>query len=214
MPNFNRIKWKFFSFSRSIHIYVSTSLFTILVFFSVTGITLNHTALIGSSTEAEQQFSLPANVVSELAVPAGKHQTWLPQLASLHGYLSDTHSLQAPRSIDMDRDYQEISLDYPLPAGYAFIIVKLQQSNYVIEYKEGDIWNLMNDLHKGRNTGESWSWVIDISAALILIFSITGLTILFQIKRKRRNLGLIACVAGTLTPIMLYWLWVPQLTGL
>ena len=213
MPNYNRLKWKFFSYSRIVHTYVSTALFTILVFFSITGFTLNHTDLFGSETTSEQNFELPVEIAQAIAVPDNDNEEWQPHLRMLQQYLNQTHSLSNPRSIDMERDYEEITLDYPMPAGYAFLIVNAAHGSYLLEHQQGNIWSLMNDLHKGRNTGPMWSWVIDISAILILVFSITGLIILFQIKRSRRDLALIACVCGTITPIALYWLWVPIVTG-
>lgn len=29
---------------------------------------------------------------------------------------------------------------------------------------------VLNDLHKGRNTGEIWKWFIDITALLMVVF--------------------------------------------
>ncbi|MEC8427647.1 MAG: PepSY-associated TM helix domain-containing protein, partial [Pseudomonadota bacterium] len=80
----------------------------------------------------------------------------------------------------------------------------------LIEHKQGSLLALLNDLHKGRHTGPAWSWLIDISAAVISIFAITGMIILLQHKRYRRA-GLSAAFAGTLLPCLYYWLYVPAL---
>lgn len=125
MSNFNRIKWKFFSYSRLVHTYVSTALFTLLVFFSVTGFTLNHTDLFGNETTYEHNLELPVAITQAIAVPESENQEWRPQMHRLQEYLNQTHSLNNPRSIDLEREYEEITLDYPLPAGYAFLIVRL-----------------------------------------------------------------------------------------
>ena len=54
----------------------------------------------------------------------------------------------------------------------------------------------MNDLHKGRDASSSWSWVIDASAILLVVVSLTGLGIqLFRRKRRTRAL-VVAGVAG------------------
>jgi hypothetical protein len=68
----------------------------------------------------------------------------------------------------------------------------------------------MNDLHKGRHTGEYWSWLIDISAVFMLLFSFTGLIILFQ-QLKRRGTGLWLLMWGTATPVLIYLIWVPRI---
>ena len=70
------------------------------------------------------------------------------------------------------------------------------------------------DAHEeeGRHTGEAWSWVIDISAVLMILFSITGMIILFQ-NRKKRLVGIWLTVLGVATPAVIYLCWVPQLKG-
>jgi len=35
-----------------------------------------------------------------------------------------------------------------------------------------------NDLHKGRHSGEAWSWFIDLFAVACVVFSLTGLLLL------------------------------------
>ncbi|TAH14337.1 MAG: peptidase, partial [Sphingobacteriia bacterium] len=63
-----------------------------------------------------------------------------------------------------------------------------------------------NDLHKGRDSGKSWSWVIDISAILLVIVSLTGLILILYIKRKRRS-GLLMAIVGLLAMILIYYFW-------
>ena len=41
---------------------------------------------------------------------------------------------------------------------------------------------VINDLHKGRDTGPAWAAVIDVSAGLMVVISLTGLVLLFYIK--------------------------------
>ncbi len=67
---------------------------------------------------------------------------------------------------------------------------------------------LMNDLHKGRDTGQVWSWVIDLAAILMLIVSVTGFYLLLKL-RNRKTSGIVTCAAGTLLLIIVYLLWVP-----
>ena len=47
----------------------------------------------------------------------------------------------------------------------------------------------------GRDTGPVWSAVIDISAALTAMASLTGLLLLFYIKRRRAR-GLLTAMVG------------------
>jgi hypothetical protein len=65
---------------------------------------------------------------------------------------------------------------------------------------------VMNDLHKGRDTGQGWSWIIDFSAIFMSLVSLTGLTLLLFIKKRRGN-GLIVALIGVIAVGMMYWLW-------
>src|SRR5690606_24555320 len=56
---------------------------------------------------------------------------------------------------------------------------------------------VMNDLHKGRDSGKVWSAVIDITALLTIFVSLTGVVLVLYIRRKR-NSGVITAVAGTI----------------
>ncbi len=67
---------------------------------------------------------------------------------------------------------------------------------------------IINDLHKGRDTGKSWSIVIDASAILVSIASLTGLVLIFYLKRRRRA-GLITALVGGLAVLAVVWLAVP-----
>ena len=61
---------------------------------------------------------------------------------------------------------------------------------------------VMNDLHKGRDTGSVWKWVIDVAAGFLVVISLTGLTMQFFL-RKRRMSALLAAGAGTIALIAL-----------
>ncbi len=194
-----------FQWSRWLHVYLSTALFTLLLFFSVTGITLNHPQW-AADTSAPEELStdIPGSIRNQLLSQSGA------ALDGLTDHIALTTGLSDPRSIDVDWELGEIEFDYPLPAGYAFVIAELDSGTLLIEHKQGSLLALLNDLHKGRHTGPAWSWLIDISAAVISIFAITGMIILLQHKRYRRA-GLSAALAGTLLPWLYYWLYVPAL---
>jgi hypothetical protein len=54
---------------------------------------------------------------------------------------------------------------------------------------------VLNDLHKGRDTGKGWSWLIDVSAVFLTLVSLSGLCMLFFLKKKRLN-GLLILIIG------------------
>ena len=44
---------------------------------------------------------------------------------------------------------------------------------------------LLNDLHKGRDSGRAWSFVIDLSAVLMALVSLSGLVLVYPPHRSR-----------------------------
>jgi hypothetical protein len=67
---------------------------------------------------------------------------------------------------------------------------------------------LINDLHRGRDAGAFWRWVIDLSAAAIVLACVTGF-VLWLALPKRRKLGVIVLVAGTIGTLAFYYALVP-----
>ncbi|WP_083488755.1 PepSY-associated TM helix domain-containing protein [Pedobacter borealis] len=67
---------------------------------------------------------------------------------------------------------------------------------------------VINDLHKGRDSGKAWSWIIDISAVLMTLVSISGIILICFIKKKRLS-GFIIAAVGTIACYLIYKLFVP-----
>lgn len=127
----------------------------------------------------------------------------------LIAYLSGHHGLSQPRSVEVDLEAEEISLDYPMPAGFAFVTIVPADALLEIEYQTGTLIAWLNDLHKGRHTGAVWSLVIDLSALLMTFFALTGTVLLFQ-NPKYRSGGGISVIAGLLAPWLIAVLWIPS----
>ncbi len=67
---------------------------------------------------------------------------------------------------------------------------------------------ILNDLHKGRDTGRVWSAVIDLSAILMVLVSLSGMVLIIFLH-KRLVSGLVSVVAGAIVSYLLYRFWVP-----
>ena len=199
-----------YSICRVIHIYVSTALFSLLIFFCVSGILLNHLSWISDEGKVSglKQGSLPENITNGLQQSISA----VDSMTLIAPYLSENYQLTELSSIDWDKDANELVLDYPIPAGYVLVVIDTLTFNYDIEYQQANLLSVLNDLHKGRHSGEVWSWVIDISATLVCLFSFTGLFILFQ-NKKKRQFGLWLTLLGSATPILIYIFFIPRLSG-
>lgn len=183
---------------------MSTTLFTLLIFFSVTGITLNHLDWVSTSSEPElYESQIPTRLI---------HNFTPPVTDSLLNWFATKHNLNVASNIEWDEESLEVLLDYQYPAGFAYVVVDTDTGNYSIDYQKGSFWQIVNDLHKGRHAGTTWSWLIDISAFFMVFFSITGLIILWQ-NRPKRRVGIVLTLLGTITPYLLFLFAVPNLTG-
>ena len=192
---------KTYKLSRTIHIYLSSALFALMLFFSFTGFTLNHAGWFTSDNKSHVYTS---SLSDDFIVNAED-----PSIDQLQAYLKQHHNLSHARSVDIDPDEQSVSFDFPLPDGYAFAIFFLADHQLEVEFRNGSGIALLNDLHKGRHTGAVWSWVIDLCAWLFCVFSITGFILIFQNKKHRKN-SIWSSVLGTLTPVILFLLFVPS----
>lgn len=187
--------------SRWLHLYLSMLCFLVVLFFSVTGITLNHTEWFdGKQTEKKFEGTLPPEWINNPDTSKIKKLEIVEFLRSkyhINGYVSDFF---------VDEEQCSVSFKGPGYSANGFIDRKsgvLQLS----ELRMG-LFAVLNDLHKGRDSGEGWSWLIDLSAIFLTLVSLSGLLMLFFL-RKRRMAGLIIAIVGGIICYLVYLIWVP-----
>jgi len=201
---------KAFSYTRLIHIYTSTLLFGLLVFFCVTGITLNHRWYGHEDSVSIQEIDLSEDLIVDWKISGIKD--WYPDISEISNFIRVNYELPQAHSVDIDKEVGEILLDYKVPAGFATVTIVAPERLMIIEREKGSTIGVLNDLHKGRHSGQFWFWLIDLSAVLMTIFGITGMIILFQGKKNRCS-GLILFIAGAISPWVFVLLFVPNLGG-
>lgn len=193
---------RIFSLSRWLHIYISAALFSLLLFFSITGITLNHANWTAKSQTYSQNIMLPKQISTQ---KNGEYQ-----VNAIAQFIEHETGLTNPSNVDLALDIGEITYDFSLPSGYVFVTVLLEEQLIEIEQGDSGLLALLNNLHKGRHSGNSWAILIDTSAILISFFTLTGIIILLQ-NAKHRNQASMILFLGSITPIAIYFLFVPRL---
>ena len=188
---------KTLNLARLIHVYVSMALLTLLLFFSVTGITLNHPEWFSSHQanviEKEQTISqIGALAITESEISATQQQLITDEIEkafaiSLQNIKPELMSGELFYSIKRAGESTSVAVD--LETGDAFF----EQTQY-------GWWAVLNDLHKGRNTSNFWGWIIDLSSVLFIIFAITGFILAMPQKRFHRTL--LVSVGTTLLAII------------
>jgi hypothetical protein len=199
-PRYLHWKRRFAHLARWLHTYLSMLSFAILLFFAVTGLTLNHAELFeGRGNNARYQGTLdPAwlKASDPNAVAEDKIVSYLRSTNRVKGDVSDFH---------VDDSQCEVLFKGP---GYeADASIDRDTGKYDLRVTQSGLIAVLNDLHKGRDTGSKWSVVIDFSAVLMTLVSLTGLTLIFFLN-KRRLFGLVIAVTGALLCYLAYAMWV------
>jgi len=182
------------AFARWLHTYLSMFGLAALLFFSLTGITLNHPRLFydGVATTVEARGRLDADWLRSSG-PAADPGAGIRKLEVVE-YLRQAHGLRgALASFTTDED--ECVLAFKGPGYSADAFIRRADGRYRVTEERLGGFAVLNDLHKGRDAGPVWSAVVDISAALTALASLTGLLLLLFIRR-RRILGLLMALAG------------------
>ncbi|QDU02247.1 hypothetical protein V6x_19490 [Gimesia chilikensis] len=196
---------------RWVHIYVSMLGFTMLLFFAATGITLNHPTWFGASEQSvrDEAGTLPEEfqvVPPSTADTAEAAEATVDKLG-IAEWLRSSHQLKG-RVSEFDVSEFEIMLVFKGPGYSADIFIDPASGEYTLMETTTGAIAVLNDLHKGRDSGLQWSWVIDISAIITILMSLSGFGLLFYLKR-RRTTGLLTAVAGTVLLVAAWILWVP-----
>lgn len=183
--------------ARWLHIYLSMASFGILFFFAVTGLTLNHAEWFTSQQRTVQvRGSLDSKFLRPQIVKDGLID-FLRRVDGIHGAVNDF------RVEDND-----CSISFKGPGYAADVVIDRATARYELTETRMGWIAVLNDLHKGRDTGKAWARVIDLSAVLMTAVSITGLLLIFFLQRKRLS-GLLSLAAGAVLCYLAYLAWVP-----
>ena len=111
---------------------------------------------------------------------------------------------EAPITFEIEEEACRI--DFKRPGAYAQVAVDRATGAVTGEATSSGAMAVINDLHMGRDSGGSWSLLIDVTAWLMTFVSISGMALLLALP-KRRRLGLAAMAVGLAACIAVYvWL--------
>ena len=182
---------------RWVHIYLSMLSFASLMFFAFTGITLNHPTWFGAARQSvrDAKGELPVEVLENV-----------DQLA-IAERMRNEHGLRGQVS-EFTVDEYECMVVFKGPGYAADVFIDRETRGYTVTETTTGIMAVLNDLHKGRDSGVGWSWLIDVSAGVMILVSLSGFGLIFYL-RKRRVSGVTTAVVGTLVLFVVWVFWVP-----
>ena len=179
--------------SRVVHAYTSMVALLLVLFFGVTGITLNHPEWTfgddPTTTTETGTFAFPV-------APNGQTD-----------YLAVSESLRDRYGISAEvSDYQTTgeqgSISYRAPGYAADATFSTTTGEYRLTIDQQGFVGVMNDLHKGRDATSSWRWAIDVAGAVLVVIAASGLILQLVLKRRRRS-AVIVAIAGGIVALVL-----------
>lgn len=190
---------------RWLHIYVSMLGLAMVLFFSVTGLTLNHQDWTFGAIERSESASgqIEARL---LGASSGADAPGVDQLAIVE-LLRARHHVRGALA-EFRAETPECAVSFKGPGYSADAFIDVETGRYQLTQSSQGLVAVLNDLHKGRDTGRVWSWVIDVSAVLLAFISLTGLYLIFTLRLKRAT-RLVVAVVGTLLLVALIVYGVP-----
>lgn len=175
-----------------------------MLLFAITGITLNHAAQIQAKPKViSKETQVPDGIWQNLTSPA-ENKAPLPE--DLAKWLADELDIYIQDRL-AEWDEEEIYVSLPRPGGDAWLT--LDRTNGEVFYESTDRgWiSYFNDLHKGRNTGSTWFWFIDVFAVACVVFCITGLVLLYRHAGSRPTTWPLVGL-GLIVPLLLALLFI------
>lgn len=186
--------------TRWLHIYVSMISFAIVFFFAVTGLTLNHPDYFAGELKTfNEKGKIDPAWVNVTDTNAIKKLEIVEQFRKAHNIKAALNEFRI--------DDVQCNASFRGPGYGADAFIDRTTGEYEITITKAGAVGILNDLHKGRDSGSGWSILIDVSAILMALVSLTGIILILYIKRKRLS-GLGIAVAGLLLAWLVYVVWV------
>jgi hypothetical protein len=171
-----------------------------MLLFSATGITLNHAGAIKAQPKTiEREGVLPEPLRTDLRAAEAVAGTLPP---STRDWLAKSMQVKAPAAAKVEWSPGEAYVALPGPGSDAWVTVDTETGEAAYERTDRGWIAYLNDLHKGRNTGPSWSLFIDVFAVGSIVFCVTGL-LLLQLHSHARKSTWPLVGMGLLIPLLL-----------
>lgn len=187
----------FYKYARYIHAWLSAFAFVLLMFFAATGLLLNNPSWFSRDIpEQHHQFKLSKAQAQQIAASQNPSAVVLQLLQAQHTVVG---RLQSSEVIDGD-----VMLRLESPAGQSDVVYSPTTLQIEINQKPASTVSLLSELHRGKNTSVAWSWLIDISAIIILLLSIAGFILFLSLKGRLLSHVLLMLMSVLLLMALIY----------
>jgi hypothetical protein len=171
----------FFRWSRWLHGYLSAFAFLSLMFFSATGLVLNHQDWLD---RLQPKDVMSVTMVDPATLAAATRLTD-PGPALAKAVAAKALLLGAYKSAEIADGEALIRLEGT--KGTSDIAVDLATGKAEIMLSRRPLLMTLDELHKGRDAGAAWKLGIDISAVLFLVLSVIGYLLFFSLRLRLKT---------------------------
>jgi uncharacterized protein len=170
-----------FRLCRMLHAYLSAFAFTALFFFSATGILLNHPEWF-ENYQPEQKPVAFALSPGELAAARSSKDPGraLAERAAAKAPLAGAYA-----SADLAGPQALVRLEGP--KGSTDLTIDLNTGAATGKVSRANLLAIIQDLHRGKNSGAPWRFVIDVTAYVVLALSVIGYVLFFSLRFRLRT---------------------------
>ncbi|WP_051319388.1 PepSY-associated TM helix domain-containing protein [Chitinimonas koreensis] len=161
--------------SRMLHAYLSAFAFIALMLFSLSGLLLNHPDWFkGRNPAVDHTLRLDA---AELREAAGSADPARALAAIVAERIALKGGYKSGEVID-----GEAQIRFEGVSGKSDLLIDLASGQVEATVEPATVTTMLHDLHRGKNSGAAWSWVIDLTAVLTLAFSLLGYVLFFSLR--------------------------------
>ncbi|HEY0331349.1 MAG TPA: PepSY-associated TM helix domain-containing protein [Rhodopseudomonas sp.] len=176
-----------------------------MLLFAATGITLNHAGQIEAAPSVVMHDGqLPPPLQDALKSQPAAAKAPLP--AEIDAWLRREMGVSVTAR-DTEWSAKDVYVALPRPGGDAWLSIERDSGAVSYEVTDRGWIAYLNDLHKGRHTGRSWSWFLDLFAAAAMIFCLTGL-LLLQLHAGKRPATWPVVGLGLVIPLLVAVLFI------
>lgn len=168
---------RFHSLLRWLHLYLSMISMLLILFFAVTGLTLNHPEWTFGEKDAQSEIhgTFPTAALSGPSVDWVTLDEFLRKTDGVHGSLTDHQATDGAGSLAFRAPGYTADCSFEKTGEFTLTVVR---SGFV---------GAMNDFHRGHDSGKAWPWVIDVCGATLSLIALTGIGLMLYLKRARRT---------------------------
>ncbi len=197
------LKGEVYRQARLWHGWLSALAFLVLMFFSATGLLLNHPEWFKTETKAR-----PTEVELTLSPPelaairaAGDPGRAVAELVGRKTRLLGVY--QSGEVIDGEAQLRTEGVN-----GASDVLADLETGKVEVSTEHARLVTTLNDLHRGKNAGAAWKLVIDASALVVLALSLIGYVLFFSLRFRLRT-GLILTGISLAALLAVFFLLAP-----